>query len=57
MIFEILCLDSAETVRSRTVRTLLYALMANDNFFDSPKMDEAKGTICDDTKGQKKTIF
>lgn len=50
MIFEILCLDSTETVKSRTVRTLLYALMANDNFFDSSKMDEIKGTICDDNK-------
>ena len=50
MVFEILCLDSAEKVKSRTVRTLLFALLANDNFFDNPQMDAAKGTICDDSK-------
>lgn len=50
MVFEILCLDNAEKVKSRTVKTLLFALLANDNFFDNPQMDETKGTIYDDNK-------
>ena len=47
MIFEILCLDNAERVKSRTVKTLLYSLMANDNLFENPVMDEAKREIKD----------
>lgn len=50
MKFEILCLDSAETVKSRTVKTLLYALMANDTLFDNPTMDESKGKLNDSKK-------
>ena len=50
MKFEILCLDSIEAVKSRTVKTLLYALMSNDTLFEKPKMDESKGEIRDDKK-------
>lgn len=50
MKFEILCLDSKEAVKSRTVKTLLYALMANDTLFENPTMDNAKGEIKDSTK-------
>lgn len=50
MKFEILCLDSTETVKSRTVKTLLYALMANDTLFDNPTMEKMKGEIKDNTK-------
>ena len=47
MKFEILCLDNDEAVKSRTVRTLLYALLANDTLFDAPSMDESHGIIRD----------
>lgn len=50
MKFEILCLDSAETVKSRTVKTLLYALMANVTLFDNAYMDDANGEIKDDRR-------
>lgn len=50
MKFEILCLDSKEAVKSRTVKTLIYALMANDTLFDDPSMDNSKGTINDNVK-------
>lgn len=50
MIFEILCLDKAERVKSRTVKTFLYALMANDNLFETPTMDVDKGEIKDEKK-------
>ncbi len=53
MNFEILCLDNVEAVKSRTVKTLLYALRANDSLFENPTMDEAKGVI-KDTKGNMK---
>ena len=45
MHFEILCLDNAEAVKSRSVRTLLYALMANDSLFDEVEANEQKGEI------------
>ena len=51
MNFEILCLDSVEKVKSRTVRTLLYAFMANDNLFPDPDMDAAKGVLKDKKSG------
>lgn len=50
MHFEILCLDNAETVKSRTVKTLLYALMANDSLFESVETDEKKGELKDTKK-------
>jgi hypothetical protein len=50
MNFEILCLDSAEQVKSRTVKTLLYALMANDNLFETPTMNLEKHEIKDEKK-------
>jgi hypothetical protein len=45
MHFEILCLDNAETVKSRTVKTLLYALMANDSLFESVETDEKRESL------------
>lgn len=45
MNFEILCLDNAEAVKSRSVKTLLYALMANDSLFDDVEVNEQKGEI------------
>lgn len=51
MQFEILCLDNAETVKSRSVKTFLYALMANDTLFEDPDMEEATGRIVDNAKG------
>lgn len=50
MKFEILCLDSKEAVKSRTVKTLLFALMANDTLFENPEMDNKKGIIKDNSK-------
>lgn len=50
MKFEILCLDSKEAVKSRTVKTLLYALMANDTLFEHPEMDNSKGQIKDNSR-------
>lgn len=48
MIFEILCLDTAEKVQSRTVKTLLHALIANDNLWGNSDMDITKGEIRDE---------
>ena len=45
MHFEILCLDNAEAVKSRSVRTLLYALMANDSLFGDVGANGQKGGI------------
>jgi len=45
--FEILCLDNMEKVKSRTVKSLLYALMANDSLFEKAAMDEKKGELRD----------
>ncbi len=50
MVFKILCLDDVEKVKSRTVKTLLFALMANDKLFEKPIMNEAKGEIVDQKK-------
>lgn len=50
MLFEILCLDNAEAVKSRTVKTLLFALMANDMLFENPTMKETMGEIEDSDK-------
>lgn len=50
MRFEILCLDQDETVKSRTVKTLLYAFMANDTLFENPVMDDLHGQIKDESK-------
>lgn len=50
MQFEILCLDNEEKVKSRTVKTLMYALLANDYLFEDPEMDEGKGWITDEKK-------
>lgn len=47
MQFEILCLDNMEKVNSRTVKSLLYALMANDSLFEKAAMDEKKGELRD----------
>ena len=47
MQFEILCLDNMEKVKSRTVKSLLYALMANDSLFEKAAMDEKKGELRD----------
>lgn len=56
MNFEILCLDKEETVKSRTVKTLLYALRANDGLFENPTMDENKGVIKDAKGNMKLTV-
>lgn len=50
MLFEILCLDNEERVKSRTVKTLVYSLMANDSLFDTPQMDQNTGEIKDEKK-------
>lgn len=53
MEFEILCLDNEEKVRSRTVKALMHAFLANDNFFEETSLDDKRGIIVD-TKGNKK---
>ena len=50
MKFEILCLDDKEAVKSRTVKTFLYMLMANDILFENPSMNDGKGELIDSSK-------
>lgn len=47
MKFQILCLDSNETVKSKSIKTLIYALLANDKLFQEPIPDFDNKVITD----------
>ena len=50
MTFEILCLDADENVECKSLRTFLYALMANDTLLNNPSMNEADGEIIEEQR-------